>query len=612
MADEADQPEFKKSKDQTIRMLKRFHTFQQIVFQAADFGLESIASQSRPRARIIGHTAFKVILKKFDQLLHDQFISNHQYKLLKIIYILSYRTGMRINEILGLRVKDIEGLDQYSIWVQPYGSKKQGNKHELKTDSAERIIPAYILLKDDEYQIFKDFIVEKRLDNNINLYLFSNLNENKKLNKHTITMPLKRILNQIFKEHHYSFHSFRHTAANHLSLLLNYEYAPLVQKLTDYSEDEYQNIRAELLQNQHGQNHWFVIAHLLGHIEPVETFKSYIHLSYLIAGQKLLKYHPEIPNELAKKIMGHNANFKELKITKDEKDFNFEKNQNALATILLNDQTNWLQSNVADVLSKLLLKSEQSHDLYAHFPGTDDSKISLKLVYETLNQLEIHKDPLFVSQKMNLPEELVRYWYENALNLVALKSQKGNSRLLSRDSSTLLKPAMIDTAEELDAMNYFFKHLQNITRKKPKKIASVLKIFLSRVTASHTGIHYRWNNINQLEFFYSHVKDLFPTKFWHLLGQDLLINLDAKKQPQLFQLAKSATVKHPSTQEEFPHLQLYSVKDDHALAAFKFCLHLACIGRPRCIEIHKLDEIPLTPTYESTPVLEQQELLGGD
>ena len=165
LADEVDQSEFKKSKDQTIHMLKRFHTFQQIVFQAEDFELEFIASQSRPRARIIGHTAFQVILKKLNQLLHDQSISDHHYKLLKIIYILAYRTGMRINEILGLRVKDIEGLNQFSIWVQPYGSKKQGNQHLLKTDSAERIVPAYALLKDDEYQFFSDFVVEKRLEN---------------------------------------------------------------------------------------------------------------------------------------------------------------------------------------------------------------------------------------------------------------------------------------------------------------------------------------------------------------------------------------------------------------------------------------------------------------
>ena len=240
LADESNQPEFKKSKDQTIRMLKRFHTFQQIVFQAEDFELEFISSQSRPRARIIGHTAFQVILKKLNQLLHEHSISDHYYKLLKIIYILAYRTGMRINEILGLRVKDIEGLNQFSIWVQPYGSKKQGNQHLLKTDSAERIVPAYALLKDDEYQFFSDFVVEKRLENKKGLYLFSNLNENKKLNKHTVTVPLKLILNQVFKEHHYSFHSFRHTAANHLSLLLNCEYAPLVQELTDYSENEYE------------------------------------------------------------------------------------------------------------------------------------------------------------------------------------------------------------------------------------------------------------------------------------------------------------------------------------------------------------------------------------
>ncbi|MCA4375408.1 site-specific integrase, partial [Acinetobacter baumannii] len=87
LADEANQPEFKKSKDQTIRMLKRFHTFQQIVFQAEDFELEFIASQSRPRARIISHTAFQVILKKLNQLLHDQSISDHHYKLLKIISV---------------------------------------------------------------------------------------------------------------------------------------------------------------------------------------------------------------------------------------------------------------------------------------------------------------------------------------------------------------------------------------------------------------------------------------------------------------------------------------------------------------------------------------------
>lgn len=120
--------------------------------------------------------------------------------------------------------------------------------------------------------------------------------------------------------------------------------------------------------------------------------------------------------------------------------------------------------------------------------------------------------------------------------------------------------------------------------KNPAQIEFVLNIFLNRLTACHTGIYYRWKDIDELEYFYSHVKDLFPIKLWHLLGQGLQKNLDPKKQPELFKLAQAATSKYSSTKEEFLRLQLYSVKDGQALAAFKFCLHLACIGCPRSLQ----------------------------
>lgn len=155
-----------------------------------------------------------------------------------------------------------------------YGSKKKGNLHQLKTDSAERKVPVYCLLKTDEYQIFHNHVVEQRLLNQENLYLFSNWNENSKLNKHTVTTPFRMIMNELFKTHDYSFHSFRHTAANHLSILLNCDYAPLVKNLTDYTAEEYQSIRTELLRNTHGQNHWFMIAHLLGHIDLRKPLKA--------------------------------------------------------------------------------------------------------------------------------------------------------------------------------------------------------------------------------------------------------------------------------------------------------------------------------------------------
>lgn len=587
LADEADQPEFKKSKDQTIRMLKRFHNFQQKVFHAESFELESIATQSRPRARIIGASTYKAFMHQLETLFAGKYIEENTYRSLKIIYILAYRTGMRINEILSLRVRDIEGLSCLSVWIQPYGSRKQGNLHQLKTDSAERKIPIYYLLKADEYELFQRYVVEQRLLNKKNLYLFHNWNKNTKLNKHTVTTPFIKIMDELFTDHDYSFHSFRHTAANNLALLLNCDYIPLVKNLTDYTEEEYQAIRLSLLRKKHGQNHWFIIAHLLGHIEPNETFKSYIHLSYLIAGHKILQYYPDIDNQLAKKLMGYNSSFKFLNTKEDSFQFSFQKHSAHLCQRLLNDQTGWLNSNVDDILHELTLNT-QPHSFFKYFAGTKDSKISLAVFFKCLNLLEIYNDPHQVSQEMSLPKELINYWYENAKQLSQLKSQKNNSRLFDLKSNTLtkrLKPAMIDTIEERAAMIYFFENIQNIFEKNPNQIKAVLEIFLSRVTVTHTGIHYQWTKIDQLEFFYSQVKELFPSKFWHLLGQDLVKLLDVKKQPLLHKLAKSNTTMYPSTKEKYIRLQLYSIKDEKALAAFKFCLHLACIGRPRSIEL---------------------------
>ena len=586
LADEAGQPEFKKSRSETHQMLKRFHTFQQKVFNAESFDLESIATQNRPRARIIGPSTYMALISKLDSNFANSYIDESHYKTLKVVYILAYRTGMRINEILGLRIRDIEGLTKLSIWIQPYGSKKQGNLHQLKTDSAQRILPIYCLLKPDEYKLFHGYVAEQRLFNQQNLYLFRNWNENIKLNKHTVTTPFTKILSELFDYHDYSFHSLRHTAANHLSVLLNCDYDPLVKNLTDYTESEYNYIRTELLQNKHGQNHWFIIAHLLGHIDPSETFKSYIHLSYLIAGYKISKYHIDINNGLAKKMMGYNSSLSFLKNAKNADPFDFGKHSSTLCQLLLNDQTNWPDSNLQEILNELSDINSEPHDFFKYFAGTKDSKVSFKLFFKCLNLLEIHHDPHRVSQELSLPTELVKYWYENAQNLSQLKSRKNNSRLFNVSSLNSLKPAMVDTTEEQQAIIHFFSNIQNLFEKNPDQIQAVLNVFLDRVTVTHTGIHYQRDKIDQLELFYAKVKNLFPNKLWHLLGKDLNILVNSHEHPLLFNLVKSNTEDHPTAKENYVRLQLYSIKNGKALAVFKFCLHLACIGRPRSLDLY--------------------------
>ena len=577
LADEAQQPEFK-SKGQTLRMLKRFHRFQQKVFQADAFELESISVQNRPRARIIAPQTYQACLQKLDILYKEQSIEEYHYQNLKMIYSLAYRTGMRINEILSLRLNDIEGLRDLSIWVRPYGSKKQGNLHQLKTDSAERIIPAYCLLKAEEYQLFHRYVVEQRLSRQVKSYLFHSWNDDSKLNKHSVTTPFKKIMNDLFTQHDYSFHSFRHTAANHLALLLNCEYEPLVQQLTDYTEAEYTLIRKELLRSPQGQNHWFVIAHLLGHIDPSETFKSYIHLSYLIAGHRLLKYHPDIENHLAKKLMGYHRDFAFLKQAKDTRKFNFNRHATQLSQLLLHDQTSWAQTNASQIMRDGLVQTAP-HDYRDYFAGTTESKITVDYFYKCLTLLDAYQNPQQVADEMCLPHELVQQWYDNAKILSAITSNKHIPRLIDRKAKYSLIPTKIDTAEDIQACRYFFDKIQSIFINNPDQIRAVLQTFLNRATLSHTGIQYASNKIDQLELFYAQSQGLFPQQFWQIRGQALDNVLDARKQPLLHALARSNPSPHDSTLQHI-RLQLFSNKNNKALAAFKFCLHLACIGRP--------------------------------
>ncbi len=79
------------------------------------------------------------------------------------------------------------------------GQKKIGNEHRLKTDSAQRSVPVYCLLKASEYQQFHQYVVKQRLTKKPNDYLFSQFNENKKLSQHMLTAPFKNFMDQLLQ-----------------------------------------------------------------------------------------------------------------------------------------------------------------------------------------------------------------------------------------------------------------------------------------------------------------------------------------------------------------------------------------------------------------------------
>jgi len=76
----------------------------------------------------------------------------------------------------------------------------------------------------------------------------------------------------------------------------------VVNVFSDYSELDYQRIRTGLIHSSAVQDRWYVIAHLLGHTTHGETFKSYLHLGFIMAGYHLKQDDSLIPIQTIQNI----------------------------------------------------------------------------------------------------------------------------------------------------------------------------------------------------------------------------------------------------------------------------------------------------------------------
>jgi integrase len=294
----------KKSEDQKYKILKRFHWFQRVFFKAPPFRVETIKGAARPRPQYLSAQLFALTLRYLKIYLQENAYASVEINILFQIYTIAYRTGMRINEILGLRIKDIEGNPASSIWIRPYSSKKKED-HQLKTDSSERCIPCHILLDDNELENFQKYVLLQREIYDEKNYLFKDQDTHKKLKHHQVTRPFLDVLSMLVPHHNYSFHSLRHSTVNNLSLILNCTEDSDVLKLTHYDLKHIQRIRTQLLPPGLRQDIWLYISHLMGHIDSYETFKSYFHFGYILGGYQLLQYDPEFEVKVIAKILGY-------------------------------------------------------------------------------------------------------------------------------------------------------------------------------------------------------------------------------------------------------------------------------------------------------------------
>ena len=288
----------KDSQKFTYGRLKAFHDHQCMHFDAPYVYFPWGSNRQVVKANMVSPRIYHA-MKNYIQ---SSNLEIDQKQLCFVVLALAYRTGMRINEIIGIKVSDIAdiGFINGQVIEAPKIILKPNRYRRLKSSSAKRVIPIDSLLKKDELQLFVAlYHQQKRLKRR---YLFSQGSGDQPLPSVFFSNMMKIIWDRLLITHNFTFHSFRHTAISQLALVLSG--SPLTQLMTDYCTAQSDAIVKAVLANNKEKGMWFGLASFAGHLTPDTTFEYYIHTAHLLAGWQMSQAKLVMPITIFEMVTG--------------------------------------------------------------------------------------------------------------------------------------------------------------------------------------------------------------------------------------------------------------------------------------------------------------------
>lgn len=284
--------ELKNTQSYTYGRLRAFHRYQMQYFDAPDVVFAWGENKQVVKASMVSPRVYNAM----HRALQVSELNTSQKLLCQTILILAYRTGMRINELAGIKLKNIKNLSDISVVLTPNPYLR------LKSSSAKRRVLLVALLKKDELKILTSFIAQQQRMGAS--YLFSQGVSKQPLPTYFFSNLMKMLWDGVLGQdnHNYTFHSLRHTAISQLALAING--SALAEVMTDYTLDECQNIADSLAGYHQIQGAWFGLASFVGHLTCDTTFEHYIHTAHLLAGWQLSNAKIEIPFTVLQNITG--------------------------------------------------------------------------------------------------------------------------------------------------------------------------------------------------------------------------------------------------------------------------------------------------------------------
>ena len=299
--------------------LKDFHKFCQenydapevLVLQNSNFKHLKICN-----ARLVSPSLFGKLLEQLESLSQEPTASEwvDHLSCLKLMYLMSYRTGLRLNEVRCLKIQDVICPEllfkdgKSSIFNNITLHIRDNSYRRLKSQSANRQIPLKIALSDHEFLVVQHYIqhrYKQYMTDHQDDLLFS-VNQ-RVLTDQCISKITVDLFNRILGIHHgFSFHTLRHSAANYLAITLLGS-KEMVHTYTDCGWGKAKKMRDLLFgvkaraDEEIIQHKWQVLAAWMGHSSIEQTASNYLHVLDLLAVDRIYNS----PCKISTKVLEH-------------------------------------------------------------------------------------------------------------------------------------------------------------------------------------------------------------------------------------------------------------------------------------------------------------------
>ena len=280
--DVANQAKTEKSRRYRLIVLNQFHQFlsEQLGFPEMYLGADSegIANvRDQADANLISETEY--------QLIADALSQNSQTTMGKIRYwmfVLGYRAGLRISEVLSVQLRDVQ-LPDRPIDDSEFMLIIRANQYvDTKSFDSRRQLPLHLLLTQAERSGLEQFVRHKKaLSKRPSVMVFSESNDSAApLLDKNIHPEIHEAMRRVTGDPSLRYHHLRHTLANNL-LLAYHQIEP------PWPAPTHLRPLIDVLHRGPTRSALFFITQILGHVSPETTLRSYVHCQDLIADHYL-------------------------------------------------------------------------------------------------------------------------------------------------------------------------------------------------------------------------------------------------------------------------------------------------------------------------------------